>query len=1328
MQKLFLTVLFLLLSIVLNASEKESVSIQLKWKHSFQFAGYYAAIEKGFYADEGLEVRLQERDAGKNYLQAVINGESEYGVSDSSLIVERLQKNPVVLITQIFQYSPLVLISHKESNITTPYEMIGKKLMYSVNGTGDTPFKALILKTIGSFDKIITSEFTSYQDFIDKKVDVTSAYATSQPYWLKKQGIEVNIIDPKSYGINFYGDNLFSTQKELDKHPLRVEKMRRATLKGWKYALSHQDELIDIILQKYAPSKHRDFLEFEARGIYQMIMPDLTDLGTFSKDRYAQVAKTYYQLGIVESDKIPEDFFYKKRQKELNLTVEEKKWIQQHPIVTVGGGPDWAPFDFVNSKGIYTGIANDYLNLISQKTGLKFNVKVDKWSNNLQKMRDQKIDLLHALYYTDERSKYMTYTKPYFEMLDYFFIRSDLNVTTLKDLNGKRIAMPKEYAHADTLRKEFPYIKIVTVDTFSEAIDAVLENRADALFDTYAALSYVLKKNSITTIIPFKSYRGHSNANLYMATNKKNPILASIIDKGLAKITKQEKNTIYNRWLWSDKNEKIIDLSQEERDWLSKNPTVTFAGDPNWLPFEAFDDNGKYIGIVADYLKNIEQLTDIKFKPIQTSDWSHTIAHAQKGDIDVISDDIHSKPPQKYYKPIPTYIKSPIVIVMKSSHNFVSDIKDIDNKKIALIVDYGFNDKIKSAYPNQKFIYMKNADIALQLLSSGKIDAVLLTMPKASYLLSTGGYTNLKIVGKTTVNLSLTLFIHKNKPELFSIIQKSMQKLSSTKSLEILGKWQKVEFAKKTDYMLLFQIAGILGLFLLGTLYWNRKLSKEVKKREEVQQALALAKEEAEHANLAKSEFLANMSHEIRTPMNSVMGFSELLAKQITDPIQKDYLDSIQRGGYTLLNIINDILDLSKIEAGKLEIVLESVDIKQLALEMESIFSVKLIQKNIHFELDIDPSLPKYLLLDNTRIRQILFNLIGNAIKFTHHGSVKLSVKKILEDEEKSKIDLQISVEDSGIGIPKENLSAIFDTFEQQKGQDSQKYGGTGLGLAISKRLINMMGGTINVESEVDVGSKFTIELPNIPISSIESEKMQKTATIKNIQFEKATILIVDDIKDNRKLVSSSLLEYDLEVIEAQNGKDAIELLENIKIDLIFMDIKMPIMNGYEAAKIIKEDKRLKNIPLIALTASVMGRDLQRIKEYKFDGYLRKPVSQEDLITQIGKFLKHKTLEILTEEKQKIDSSTYINLPEVINTLENEYTKTWENIKEMGDFTLIANFADSLENLGDKNSIHTLSNYAKELKINCESYDIERVDFMMNSYPQLIEKLRGLIG
>ena len=1316
MKNLFLAIVFLLLSTILNATEMEKVSIQLKWKHGFQFAGYYAAVEKGFYADEGLDVSLKEIDLNHDYIKDVANGKNEYGVSDSSLVVYHLKQTPVVLVSQIFQHSPLILISHRDSNITSPYELIGKKLMFSIFSSGATPFKALILKTIVDFSKVKISNFTTYQDFIDRKVDVTSAYSTSQPYWLKEQGVEINIIDPKSYGIDFYGDNFFTSKQELQNHPKRVEKMRKATLKGWEYALSHQDEIINLILKKYDSNKTKGALEFEARGTYQMIMPDLTALGSFSKEKYNQVTKTYYQLGIVNNDKIEDNFYYENRQKQINLTPEEKLWLEKNEMIKL------AVMNYWESDNNQNNIHIDLIKLLNKYGDInivpvKFNIWKDGFS---EASKGENIHGILNISYSKQREKNFLFTKAYGFTPNYLIVKNDNNdIKSLEDLKNKTIYLKEKVIANELIKDLSDDIKIINLETDEEIYKKLSTN-----INVVATVSYTIDKDKLKKYnlkVARVSYGKYGK--IHIGISHKHPQLRSIINKIYETIPKGELAILQNKNYEKDKH-KTIHITKKERKWLNQNPTITFAGDPNWLPFEAFDKNGNYIGIVSDYLKKLENLLTLEFKPHKTHTWLETLELAKKGSVDVISDSVDSQIVKESYQAITPYIHTPIVIVMRDTHSFVNDISDISDKKIALISGYGYVNSIKKHYPKQKFVTVENADKALEKLSDGKIDAAIMALPKAGYLIRSKGYSNLKIVGKTSVELHLTLFVLKSKPLLHTILEKAMQSISKPQQSNIIKEWMNVEFAEKTNYKLLFQIAGILVFFLLGAMYWNRKLSKEIYERKKIQIQLDEAREKAEVANLTKSEFLANMSHEIRTPMNSVMGFSELLAKQITDPIQKDYLDSIQRGGSTLLNIINDILDLSKIEAGKLDMVLESVDIKQLALEMESIFSIKLIQKNIHFDLDIDPSLPKYLLLDNTRVRQILFNLIGNAIKFTHHGVVKLSIKKSLENEEKSKIDLQIMVEDTGIGIDKENLKQIFNAFEQQPRQN-QKYGGTGLGLAISKKLTHMMGGTILVESKLNVGSKFTINLPNISVTSIETNN-KKEMILNNIKFKKATVLVVDDIKDNRKLVTSILNEYGLETVEAENGQEAIESLKNIRIDLILMDIKMPIMDGYEATKIIKDNKNLKLIPLIALTASVMGKDLEKIKEYQFDGYLRKPILENDLITKIGLFLPYENFD--NREKSSVETNNCTNLPKIIKALESDYLKTWEKIKDMGDFTLIAKFANSLEKLGQDNDINTLSDYAKELKINCESFDIDKIDFLMNSYPQLIKKFQGQIN
>jgi PAS domain S-box-containing protein len=384
---------------------------------------------------------------------------------------------------------------------------------------------------------------------------------------------------------------------------------------------------------------------------------------------------------------------------------------------------------------------------------------------------------------------------------------------------------------------------------------------------------------------------------------------------------------------------------------------------------------------------------------------------------------------------------------------------------------------------------------------------------------------------------------------------------------------------------------------------------------------LKMAKEEAEKANRLKSEFLAHMSHDIRTPMNSVIGFTEIIKDKLgSDSDVNSELEAIQKSGKTLISLLNDILDLARIEAGLMEMKLASVNIVNIIQDVVEIFSSQTKLKNLFFNLNISKSIPEYYLLDELRIRQILLNLIGNAIKFTEKGSITINLYGI--QREPQLFDLEIEIIDTGIGIPKEDYGRIFEPFIQRKFQDSKRYGGSGLGLSITRRLVELMNGEIYLESELNVGTKFTVRLSDIK-STNQMEIKRNLATWQSIVFSKSRILLVEDIEENRNVVKGFLRKTDLEIIEVENGKQAIQKLEHELFDLILMDIQMPIMDGKEASSIIKSDQRWKDIPILILSADAMQDDIEDYKKYS-DGYIAKPIEKQVLFDTLSMYLPNK--------------------------------------------------------------------------------------------------------
>ncbi|NQZ57593.1 MAG: response regulator, partial [Lentisphaeraceae bacterium] len=433
------------------------------------------------------------------------------------------------------------------------------------------------------------------------------------------------------------------------------------------------------------------------------------------------------------------------------------------------------------------------------------------------------------------------------------------------------------------------------------------------------------------------------------------------------------------------------------------------------------------------------------------------------------------------------------------------------------------------------------------------------------------------------------------------------------------------------------------------------------------QKQLIVAKDDALQASQSKSRFLANMSHEIRTPMNAILGFTELLKGRLTEKKNKSFLESIDISGRSLLRLINDILDLSKVEAGKFELEYTAVNPHNLFKEIHSIFSRKISQKGLNFIMDVDKKLPKALILDETRLRQILFNLIGNAIKFTKEGYVKLSVRHQENLNDQSHLTLCFSIEDTGVGIPIENRTKIFEAFEQQKGQSHAEFGGTGLGLAISKRLAQLMNGDITIIDGSEGGVIFQVTLNDIEVAVNAPDAIDTEKPTDIISFDNAKILIADDVPLNRELLANYLAGYSFTIMQAENGLECVTLVKKNPPDLILMDMKMPVMDGFEATAIIKGDEATKHIPIIAVTASAMKQSEEEIRNV-CDSYLRKPLSRMALIQEISHFLKHtKASSILPENKEesvprKQHSSAILQklqdmvLPSVLKYLDNPGT------------------------------------------------------------------------
>jgi len=526
---------------------------------------------------------------------------------------------------------------------------------------------------------------------------------------------------------------------------------------------------------------------------------------------------------------------------------------------------------------------------------------------------------------------------------------------------------------------------------------------------------------------------------------------------------------------------------------------------------------------------------------------------------------------------------------------------------------------------------------------------------------------------------------------------------SSTKSPDLL------EMSKARYFRDEFDLVTVeINKLVAKVVYQNREEQKrynviesEVYKRTD---ALLQAKQNADKAVEEKVEFIGSVSHEIRNPINAILGFSDLLSKELEGSDKMELVRPIADSSNVLLTLVNDLLDISKVEVGKLKIEMLPVKISDFMKSLERVYRPKIEGKGIAFNTIVDENYPKFLKIDALRLSQVIGNLLENSIKFTKEGFIKISYNHS-PSKTPNRVNLKIAVEDTGMGIPKEDLPFLFEKFRQPKSQSFQKYKGSGLGLSICKKITQLMGGDINLVEKTGPGTLFVIELPEIILASADDFKVEMPK--EDFVFEKSKVLVVEDEKINQDLIKWNLKAFPIELIMANNGKEAINLALMHKPDLILMDILMPNMDGIEAIELIKVYESLKNIPILVISA-ISGPEVEKKVKHLVNGMIRKPVLQHDLFLELAKFLPHKLVKIQLEQPKEGQSEDVISSANR-KKMEELFLSSLINFDETMEMEEGSKLAQDISAFAKNNNLNSITQWSETFQDALTKFDIKKI-------------------
>lgn len=1236
----------------------DKVVLQLKWKHQFQFAGYYAAEEKGYYKEAGLDVAIVEARPGMDPAEEVLAGRADFGVAGSSLVLLRDKGKPVMILAAIFQHSPLAILMKDDGSISDVHALNGKTVM--IEPLSSDIMTYLQIENINiDLMKIVPHTF-DVKDLIDNKVDAMTAYTTTEPYYLRKLKIPYKLFQPEDGGIDFYGDCLFTTEKQIKLHPDRVKAFREASLRGWKYAMDHPEEIITTIRWKYDSARSKEQLQFEAIEMRALIKPNVIEIGYMNPARWQQIVETYKKAGQITHQLSARSFLYSN----IPVSVRMKPYYALMTLMAL----------------LLTGFCVVAIRFKKLNSALKNEIELrDLAENNLKETKsifetafDQNPAGIIIADAPDGNLRYINKAarKILGNPADRAVVGMDSKQFTpgiqLLYLDGVRAApvkgpLARAILHGESISKEF-----ISHENENDKAERFIWTNAAPIVNEDGTI-----KAGVAIVIDITERK-----KAQMALMESERRFQSIADNAPMLLWMTDSDglcTYLNlRWLeftgrtmeqeagygWSDcvhpedyKNCLYVrtEAVNSRKPFVTEYRLLHNSGEYRWV----IDSGIPRFNATCEFLGFIGSVTDITYRKVaeerlQESEnrlselalQSGTVAwevdsnglltymsHAAESILGYRPDelvghfhfyDLHPESGREEFKTAAFAVMNE----RTSFRNLVNPIRKKDGRLIWVSTNgipmlnpdgtlqgyRGSDTDITERKNSQDELIRSEARFrsyfeiplfGLTITSSNK--ATLAVNPAMCKML---GYTEAELIGMSWVDWTHPDDLAANF-ELFNrVIAGELDRFIIEKRMihhdgHFIFTQVAVQCMRRHDHSIDYFVSAIM----------------DISERKRTEDELIKAKERAEESDRLKSAFLSIVSHEIRTPMNGIMGFAELLREpHLSGEKLQQYISIIEKSGERLLNTITDIINITKIESGDVKLALSNTNINEQIEYIDSLFKREAEKKGLQFSYKNQlPHREALIKTDREKIYGIMTVLVSNAIKFTTTGSVEFGY-------EKKGDELEFFVKDTGIGIPVERQEAVFERFVQADIGDSRAFQGSGLGLSIAKAYAEIMGGKIWLKSEEGKGSIFYLTIPYNP--QIEENVVIKKSVSPapaDKKIKKLKILIAEDDETSELLLAATIKHLGGKILTAVNGNEAVESCRNNPdIDLVLMDIKMPEMDGYEATRQIRQFNQ--SVIIIAQTAYALTSEKNAAVAAGCNDYITKPINHQALMILMAKY------------------------------------------------------------------------------------------------------------